>query len=212
MNQKRTVAIILCVVALMLVPASVASALPHLNAVTSIHGNTITVTYNSPVPISIDPSTPDYETDVSTISGYVAVRVSSNENDNGGIADSNGDVNVSLSIPENTPFAIRIMNGESYNVLTHIEISNIIVDGAVSSHTYNRNLSNGFSTFLCHFYEETFGKTYERWYVSNWSKVVSNDGWLYSNDGVVNINITAHYDDGSGRTAQNVYLDVILKN
>ena len=204
------VAVIMLAVA---IPVINVTAISNLTSTTAIHGNTIDVVFHSDCPISIDPSTPDYETDVSTFQGHVSVRVSSDENANGGIADSNGDVNVSLSIPENTPFVIRIYNGENYRIITYVDISNIIIDGESGSHSYGANTQlSGFYRYLCHYYEEYSNKTYEYWNTSNWSKVVSNDGWLYSDNGVVNINITAHYDDGSGRTAQNVFLDVILKN
>ena len=203
--------IVACVLltALLLIPVTFVSALP-ITSVTTIDGNTISVTYiSSNIPITIDPSTPDYDVEQTSIQGYDAVRISNNDNANGGIADSDGNVDVILSIPEDTPFVIRIGNRESYNVVTHVVIANVLIDGESGSHTYNRNLSAGFNTYLCH-YIDKYGT--HQWHRSNLSTVANNDGWYQSSNGQVDISISAHYDDGTGRTAQNVYLDVILKN
>lgn len=211
--------IVVCVLltALMLIPVTIVSALP-ITSVITIDGNTISVTYTtSSSVVSIDPSTPDYNTEDGSVTyggiEYDMIAISSNDNANGGIADSDGNVNVALSIPENTPFVIRIYNGENYRIVTYVDIDNVILNGQSGSHSYGANTQlSGYNRYLCHYYEEYSNKTYEYWNTSNWSKVISNNGWFYSDNGVVDISITAHYDDGSGRTAQNVFLYVILKN
>ena len=210
--MRKGIAACVLLTALLLVPVTIVSALP-ITSVTTIDGNTISVTYiSSNIPITIDPSTPDYNTEggSTTYKGveYDMITISSKDNANGGIADSDGNVNVALSIPENTPFVIRIYNGEDYRIVTYVDIDNVIINGQSSSHSYGANTQlSGFNRYLCHYIDGT-----EQWNRSNFKDVVDHDGWYYSADGVVDISITAHYDDGSGRTAQNVFLYVILKN
>lgn len=146
----------------------------------------------------------------STVSGRPTVNISNSTNTYGGVADSDGNVNLSISIPANTPFLVRIWNKESYNVTTHVEIGNVIINGQTGSHTYNRNLTAGFATFLCH-YVDSYGS--HQWYRSSLSQIIDNNGWYYSSSGTVTIEIEAHYDDGSGtKTAQNVFLDIVFKD
>ena len=145
-----------------------------------------------------------------SVAGHPSVNIKNSTNPQGGIADSDGNVNLSISIPANTPFLVRIWNKESYNVTTHVEIGNVIINGQTGSHTYNRNLSAGFATFLCH-YVDSWGS--HQWYRSNLSQIIDNNGWYYSSSGTVTIEIEAHYDDGSGtKTAQNVFLDIVFKD
>ena len=206
--------IVACVLltALLLIPVTFVSALP-ISSVTTIDGNSISVTYTtSSSVVSIDPSTPDYNTEDGSVtySGieYDMIAISNKDNANGGIADSDGNVNVVLSIPEDTPFVIRIRNGEDYRIVTYVDIDNVIINGQSGSHSYGANTQlSGYNRYLCHYIDGT-----EQWYRSNFRDIVEHDGWYYSSNGVVDISITAHYDDGSGRTAQNVFLYVILKN
>ena len=208
--------IVACVLltALLLIPVTIVSALP-ITSVTTIDGNTLSVTYTtSSSVVSIDPSTPDYNTEdgSTTYKGveYGMITVSSKDNTNGGIADSDGNVNIALSIPENTPFVIRIYNGEQYRIVTYVDIDNVIINGQSGSHSYGANTQlSGYNRYLCHYIDSYNNDVWNR---SNIRDVIDNNGWYYSADGVVDISITAHYDDGSGRTAQNVFLYVILKN
>lgn len=211
--RKVLVACVL-LTALLLIPVTIVSALP-ITSVTTIDGNTISVTYTtSSSVVSIDPSTPDYNTEdgSTTYKGveYGMITVSSKDNANGGIADSDGNVNVALSIPENTPFVIRIYNGEDYRIVTYVDIDNVIINGQSGSHSYGANSQlSGYNRYLCHYIDSYNSDVWNR---SNIRDVIDNDGWYYSANGVVDISVTAHYDDGSGRTAQNVFLYVILKN
>lgn len=208
--------IVACVLltALLLIPVTIVSALP-ITSVTTIDGNTISVTYTtSSSVVSIDPSTPDYNTEDGSVTyggiEYDMIAISSNDNANGGIADSDGNVNVALSIPENTPFVIRIYNGEDYRIVTYVDIDNVIINGQSGSHSYGANSQlSGYNRYLCHYIDSYNSDVWNR---SNIRDVIDNNGWYYSANGVVDISITAHYDDGSGRTAQNVFLYVILKN
>lgn len=194
MNQKRTVAIILCVVALMLVPASISSALPHLNAVTSIHGNTITVTYHSAVPVVIDPTTPDYEAEEDTVtySGvtYNAVNIANDENPNGAVADADGNVDVTVNLNDKRPFCFEIhhINGENSKL-------RIIMTIGEETTQYTSNISGN-----VHHYIGATGK-----YFGMNAMVASND-WIQS-DTPVNIQIYNY----NGHVPDNVTLKIVFK-
>lgn len=194
MNQKRTVAIILCVVALMLVPASVSSAFSNLNTVTSIHGNTITVTCYPAVPVVIDPTTPDYEAEEDTVtySGitYNAVNIANDDNPNGAVADTDGNVNVTLDLNDNRPFCFEIhhINGENSKL-------RIIMTIGDETTQYTSNISGN-----VHHYIGATGKYF------GMNAMVASDDWIQS-DSPVNVQIYNY----NGHVPDNVTLKIVFK-
>ena len=144
-----------------------------------------------------------------TEGGCPQVIITNSTNTEGGVADSNGDINIVLDIPPNTPFCIKIWNRESYDVRANITIDNIIIDDKAKSHTYNnQKLGAGFARYFCHY--NAYSSEY--WSTTNLTNVKNNEGWFYSSNGSVTISIDGHYDDGEGNKAQNVRLSVIFRD
>ena len=155
----------------------------------------------------------DYVKTSSTFGGNPQVIISNSTNATGeGVADADGNINIVLNIPANTPFCIRIWNGESYDIRANITINNIMIDGIAKNHKYNnQKLGSGFPRYFCHYTTTgTFGSEY--WSTTNLDNVKNNNGWFYSSNGSVTISIDAHYDDGQGNKAQNVRLSVIFRD
>ena len=152
----------------------------------------------------------EYIKTTTTVGGVPQVIISNSTNTNGqGVADADGNINIILNIPANTPFCIKIWNRESYDIRADIVVSNIIINGSSTSHSYNnQNLGSGFARYFCHYTYR--GSTY--WSTTNLNNVVNNNGWFYSSNGSVTISIDAHYDDGHGNKAQDVRLSVIFED
>ncbi len=146
-----------------------------------------------------------YTKEESTVAGRPTVQVSNSTNESGGIADSSGNVNISISIPENTPFLIRIWNKESYKVYVNIRISNVIVNGSPTSHDYgNKEMGSNFAYFL-----STYGPN---WSTGSLNNVINNNAWFYSGSDPVTVRLTATFDDGTGRTAQKVLMHIMFRD
>lgn len=145
-----------------------------------------------------------------TVGGVPQVIISNSTNTTGqGVADADGNIDIVLNIPANTPFCIKIWNRESYDVRANITINNIVVNGSSTNHQYNnQKLGSGFARYFC--YYTNHGSTY--WSTTNLNNVTTNNGWLYSSNGTVTISIDGHYDDGHGNKAQDVRLAVIFKD
>lgn len=146
-----------------------------------------------------------------TEQGYPQVIITNTTNSSGGVADEDGNINITLSIPASTPFCIKIWNKEGYDVYANIVINNILVNGSAGSHSYNnQKLGAGFARYFCHYTTSgTYGSEY--WSTTNLNNVKNNNGWFQSSNGSVTISIDAHYNDGHGNTAQNVRLSVVFK-
>lgn len=152
----------------------------------------------------------DYIKDLSTIDGCPQVQIINNTNTGGtGIADADGNISITLDIPANTPFCVKIWNKEEYDIRADINITNVVIDGVVKFHKYNnQKLGAGFARYFCHYYAYSS----EYWSTTNLANVKTYDGWMQSADGTVTITIDAHYNDGEGNKAQNVNLYVIFKD
>lgn len=155
----------------------------------------------------------EYTKTTTTEGGNPQVIIANTSNETGqGVADSDGNINIVLNIPANTPFCIKIWNRESYDIRANIQISNIIVDGVAKNHKYNnQKLGSGFARYFCH-YTTTGMFASEYWSTTNLDNVKNNNGWFYSSNGSVTISIDAHYDDGHGNKAQDVRLSVIFRD
>lgn len=151
-----------------------------------------------------------YVKTTTTVGEVPQVIISNSTNTTGqGVADADGNIDIILNIPANTPFCIKIWNRESYDVRANINISNIVIDGESTNHKYNnQKLGSGFARYFCHYI--AYNSNY--WSTTNLDNVKNNNGWLYSSTGTVTISITAHYDDGQGNKAQDVRLAVIFKD
>lgn len=192
-GMRKVLAVCVLLTALLLIPVTIVSALP-ITSVTTIDGNTITVTYQSSVPISIDPSTPDYDVSEGTVTyggnTYDAVGIINDYNGNGGIADPEGNVNVTLDLNDARPFAIEIhhVNGEN-SKLRFI----VTIDG--TTHQYTSNISGNVRHYIG-YEDKYFG-------ISN---LVSADDWIQS-DNTVNIQIYNY----NGHVPDNVTLKIVFK-
>lgn len=191
--MRKVLVVCVLLTALLLIPVTIVSALP-ITSVTTIDGNTITVTYQSSVPISIDPSTPDYDVSEGTVTyggnTYDAVGIINDYNGNGGIADPEGNVNVTLDLYDARPFAIEIhhVNGEN-SKLRFI----VTIDG--TTHQYTSNISGNVRHYI----------GYEGKYFGI-SNLVNADDWIQS-DSTVNIQIYNY----NGHVPDNVTLKIVFK-
>lgn len=155
----------------------------------------------------------DYSKISSTINGCPQVQIINSTNSMGGVADSNGNISVSLDIPQNTPFCVKIWNKESYDIRANITINNIVINGSTTSHTYNnQKLGAGFARYFCHYTVQGTYSSSTYWSTTNLNNIKNNDGWLYSSSGNVTITINGQYNDGHGNTAQNIMLYVVFRD
>lgn len=184
----------LCVL-LLAIPSVYISASPNLTSVTQIYGNTITVTYNSSSPVLIDPSTPDYGASegTTTINGttYDTVTVSNNENEQGGVADDDGYVDVSFDIDNGKPFCIQIHHTALDLSLLNISIT---IDGQTKQYSTSWTLTAS---------DQYFGRTSR---YSSMNALNNANDWIQSNS-VINVQITDSY----GFVPEGVTLKVIFK-
>ncbi len=157
--------------------------------------DSITLTYSSSVPVVVDPTTPDYDVgeDTVTYSGvdYDAVGVSNTDNTGGGIADPDGNVNVSLNMIDNRPFCFEIHHVSGENSKLRMVVT---IDGV--SHTYTSNISGNVMHYI--------GATDKYFGIKAFLKA---DDWMTSTTGVVSIVITNY----SGHVPDNVTFRIIFK-
>lgn len=183
----------LCVVLLM-IPVMYANATVPVTSTTNIHGNTISVTYHSSMPVVIDPSTPDYEAEEDTVtySGvtYNAINIANDDNPNGAVADASGNVDVTLDMNDSRPFCFEIhhISGENSKLRIIVTINGETVQ-------YTSNISGN-----VHHYIGATGK-----YFGMNAMVASND-WMQSNSSV-NVQIYNY----NGHVPDNVTLKIIFK-
>lgn len=188
--------IVACVLltALLLIPVTFVSALP-ITSVTTIDGNTISVTYYNSAPVVIDPATPDYEAEEDTVtySGvtYNAVNIASDDNPNNAVADANGNVDVTVNLNDARPFCFEIHHINGENSKLHIILT---VDGVVIRDETS-NISGN-----VHHYIGANGKYF------GMNAMVSSNDWIQS-DAPVNIQIYNY----NGHVPDNVTLKIIFK-
>ena len=161
---------------------------------------TIAVTYSSSVPVSIDPSTPGYEAEEDTVTyggnSYSAVEVSNSNNPNGGVANSEGNVNVSFTLNSSKPFCFEIhhVNGENSKLRMIVTI-----DGVVT-----RDVTSNISGNVRHY----IGATGKYFGITEFLNSNNKTGdWMVSATGSVSIAIT-NYD---GHVPTNVTFKIIFK-
>lgn len=180
--------------ALVILSLPLSSALLNLASETTIRGNTITVTYVAGTPVSIDPSTPDYDASEGTVTyggvTYGAVNIANDDNPNGAVADADGNVDVTLALNDTRPFCFEIhhINGENSKLRIIVTI-----DGNTTQYTSN------ISGNVYHYIGAT-GKYFGMTAMRN-----SND-WIQS-DTPVNIQIYNY----NGHVPNNVTLKIVFK-
>lgn len=191
--MRKGLAACLILTALLFIPATFVSALP-LSSVTTMNGNTISVTYYNSIPVTIDPSTPDYDVSEETVTyggnTYDAVGIINDYNGNGGIADPEGNVNVTLDLNDARPFAIEIyhVNGENSKLRFIVTIDGI-------THQYTSNISRNVRHYIG--YEDKYFGI---------NALVAADDWIQS-DNTVNIQIYNY----NGHVPNNVTLKIVFK-
>lgn len=192
--EKRLLGII-GIIILLAVPTACVSASTPLHSSMEIHGNTISVIYNVSEPVLIDPSTPGYDATegTSTINGttYDTVTVSNNENEQGGVADDDGYVDVSFDISNGKPFCIQIHHTALDLSLLNITIT---IDGQTKQYTTSWTLTAS---------DQFFGRTNR---YSGMNALNNANDWIQS-DSVINVQITDSY----GFVPEGVILKVLFK-
>lgn len=191
----KIVAVVIAVIILAVaIPVVNATADSPLSAITFVNGNTISVNYYSAVPVVIDPTTPDYEAEEDTVtySGvtYNAVNIANDDNPNGAVADTDGNVNVTLDLNDNRPFCFEIhhINGENSKL-------RIIVTIGDETTQYTSNISGNVHHYI--------GAT-DKYFGMN--AMVASDDWIQS-DSPVNVQIYNY----NGHVPDNVTLKIVFK-
>lgn len=160
----------------------------------TISGNTLTYRIISDIPVIISDETPGYtpETDTLTIRGetYDTIKIVNEDNaDTGGIADSEGNVDVHFTMNDDRPFCFVIhhINGENSKLRIVVTI-----DGHTKQYTSN------ISSDVYHY----IGKD-EKYFTL--STLINNEDWI-SSTSEISVNITNY----SGHVPDNVTLSVLF--
>lgn len=191
--MRKGLAACLILTALLFIPATFVSALP-ISSVTTIDGNTISVTFYNSVPVVIDPSTPDYEAEADTVTyngvTYNAINIANDDNANGAVADADGNVDVTFDLNDDRPFCFEIhhINGENSKL-------RIIVTINGKSTQYTSNISSNVHHYI--------GAT-DKYF--GMAAMVASDDWMQS-DTPVNVQIYNY----NGHVPDNVTLKIVFK-
>lgn len=160
----------------------------------TISGNTLTYRIISDIPVIISDETPGYtpETDTLTIGGetYNIIKIVNEDNtDTGGIADSEGNVNVHFTMNDERPFffVIHHINGENSKLRIIVTI-----DGVTKQYTSN------ITSNVYHF----IGKEYKDFSLP---PLIKKEDWI-SSTSEISVNITNY----SGHVPDNVTLSVLF--
>lgn len=192
--MRKGIVVCLFLAILLSVPVTFVSALPSLTSVTTIGGNTISVVYLTSNPVTIDPSTPDYNASEGTVTyggnTYESVGIINSHNGNGGVADPDGNVNVTLDLNDDRPFTIEIrhFNGENSKL-------RFIVTTNGETVQYTSNISGNVIHYI---------GSRDKYFGIN--ALVRADDWLQSDD-TVNIQIYNY----NGHVPDNVTLRIVFK-
>ena len=194
--RKLNLAIILFIVAMLTVPSAYVCANTNLTSTTNVYNNFMTVVIHAAsTPVLIDPSTPDYGASegTETYNGteYDTVTISSNENEQGGIADDDGNVDVSFDIDNGRPFCIRIHH-------TALDLSILYIYITINGQTKQYNTSWTLTAS-----DQYFGQANK---YSSLNALNNANDWIQSNS-VINVQITDSY----GFVPDGVTLKVLFK-
>lgn len=187
------------ILAVLILPVTYAYASSNVTSQTEIIHNAITVIYHSSNPVVIDPTTPDYEVEDDTVTygnnDYNATFISNSDNENGGIANEDGNVDVSLALNDSRPFCFEIhhINGENSKLRMVVTI-----DGVTKQ--YTSNISGNVRHYI--------GATDKYFGINSFLRANGGDGdWMVSTTGAVSIQITNY----NGHVPDNVTFAIIYK-
>ena len=129
MNKKTLILLMVCVCWITLTPT--AFAISNITSESLIQHNSLQVILNSGSPVVISDETPDYApiSDTVTYSGntYDVIYLDNTSTEGNGVADADGNVNVSFSLNDDRPFffAIEHFNGENSKLRIIVTIDGV---------------------------------------------------------------------------------------
>lgn len=166
MKANIVILTILGILAVLMTPT--AFAFVDISSESLVSHNTLTVTINSSAPVTISDETPNYApiSDTVTVSGntYDVIYLDNTNREGNGVADADGNVNVSFSLNDDRPFffAINHFNGENSKLRIIITI-----DGVTKQ--YSSNIS-GYVTHYIGYSEKDFSLSY----------LINKEDWIQS--------------------------------
>lgn len=187
-DERMRRGIVACVflTILMTVPVTLVSALPIMTSETEIRGNTISVTYVTSSPVTIDPSTPDYDVSDGSVTWggnvYETIEISNSENADNGIADPNGEVHVILDLNDSRPFCFDIHHTAGTSTPSNLVVK-VTIDGV--ERTYG---SAGYISMGSNNAHRFLGETLNSRYFSI-NELIRDDDWIVA-DGTITVEIT----------------------
>lgn len=160
----------------------------------TISGNTLTYCILSDNPVVISDETPGYtpETGTVTIKGetYDTINIVNEDNtDTGGIADSEGNVNVHFTMNDDRPFFFAINHFDGENSKLRIIIT---IDGVTRQYTSN---ISGYVTHYIGYSEKDFSLAY----------LISKEDWIQSTS-----EISVEIYNYNGHVPDNVTLSILF--
>lgn len=143
-RMNKVLVSVLLVLSLLVIPSVGVSSAYNLTSCVSINQNVLTVNiFGNECPVTIDPSTPGYSADSTTMTiegtDYDGVALSNDSNSSGGIADSRGNVDVTLDLSDSRPFCFAIYGGGGKSRLDF----DLTVNGVTTSYRASLTNNNG---------------------------------------------------------------------
>lgn len=181
--------LIVGIAVLLLIPVSYSVASPQ--SVLTIGENTITVTFITSNPVTVNTSGYSADTTTVTIDGadYDGIALSNDSNSSGGIANNRGDVNVSVDLDGSRPFCFAIYGGGEGRSRLDFDLT---INGVTTSYPASLTGNNGW------LYVGTDGIH------TSIGDLDTSDAW-FSSATVISADIVS-----TGRVRQNVTLTVVF--
>lgn len=136
--QSMSKLTVIGIVLMMIATIPTAYAIAHSSDIV-ISGNSFTYRIISSNPVSISDETPGYEPVNSTVTingnEYSTIQIVNSNNDEGGIADATGHVNVKLTLNDDRPFCLAVYKGNGLLSSMNMEVT---ING--TTHNYNSNM------------------------------------------------------------------------
>ena len=186
---------------LVILSLPLSSALLNLASETTIRGNTITVTYITSNPVTVD--TPGYSasTDTVTYDGvtYNTVDIANDNNPSGGIANDNGRVNVTFDLNDDRPFCFEFYHP---SLDASRLVLRVTIDGVTTTYTDSPSSLWDWASNVRHYigYSDRYTSV---------QALGNADDWLQS-DNVITIQIQDQYGQWLS-VPENVTLKIVFK-